>query len=171
MPAVGHGCTRGRVEDGLSRRLTLAYRDDHWPLGTRNAPLDEDPTLQTILTTAPPWPDLEYLSLSVDITNAEHFHFYELLTPPLRSLELHHLRVDDIPELLRSIPKILNLQHVFLQNLWSTNWDRSEKTCEFWKGTDFAGALEDDVKAYLLRQSDELPELPLDPLCPVIRFG
>lgn len=104
------------------------------------------------------WPHLEHLALSLNL--GQHVDFSGFLrhhSNRLRSLELRKLYI--IPggrSFLQEIPKILTLKHVYVVRLR----DRpSSSMSVLARGTDYDDPYEKSVKAYLLGESDELPEL------------
>ncbi|KAK5170202.1 uncharacterized protein LTR77_004788 [Saxophila tyrrhenica] len=110
----------------------------------------------------PPWPPIESLELSVTFMPYwDLLPVLQTLAPTLRSLKLRDTDIVDIRPLVAQIPKILDLQHAYLECIW--HWcDVSEETnCLFMEGTDVGLPYERSVKRYLTRKIDKMPDLKL----------
>ena len=84
--------------------------------------------------------------------------FFSFLSPTLRSLELRDMVVEDVRELVCGIPRILNLEHVYMECILQRR-SGDGFGCAFLEGSDVDKPYERAVKAYLLGKSEELPEL------------
>lgn len=106
----------------------------------------------------PGWPMIKHLQLSVLVHFEVLKRFLSWLSPTLRSLELLEMCIPDPNELIIEIPKILKLEHVFLQKIWARGSLRIDVMghCWFREGTDI-DALR-PLKAFLLRQSNRKPD-------------
>ncbi len=84
----------------------------------------------------------------------------ERLGPQLQSLELRDIGVHDLRELLRQIRTTFTLQRIYLECV-----DHSCLACDkapllFSVGSSFPREFERAVTAYVLRQSDQVPDVP-----------
>lgn len=150
-----------RAAKGL-KRLQLVYRDDM--LGRVGfEPLLTAPPLTPIFTAAPPWRQLEGITLSVDMP---HLHILDLLrhvSTSLQSLELRAMAVGDAHELFLQIPKVVKLQRIYLQSIWAEDSDAPVGGRFMLQGgIDADEPYERAMKAYLLGQQDEFPGLEFD---------
>ncbi|TKA74193.1 hypothetical protein B0A55_05142 [Friedmanniomyces simplex] len=101
-------------------------------------------------TSRPYWPHLEHLALLTNVSYPQILDFLRRHASTLKSLELRDMIVTDVRGLLLEIPKVLDLEHVYVESIWSwtTGYDPNSEV-----------RYERAVKAYLLRQADKLPEL------------
>jgi hypothetical protein len=149
------------------RRLELAYTDvGHMIALTATDRLAWLDFVGSDKTSAPYWPHLEHLSLS---TNVDHPYFLQFLqrhANTLRSLELRLMVVDNLVGVLREIPKTLELEHVYLgevfgqvnERVLNWEWDGFIEVSTDDRSADGA-QLSRDIKAYLLRRSDFFPDM------------
>ena len=120
-----------------------------------------DAVIDRILENSPSWPCFEHLRLSFDTSHMKLLPFFQFLSPSLRSLELTDMQVGDAGQLVARIPKILKLDSVRLSSIWHTEQGVSYQ-CLFPESTDIDAPLERAVRSYLLRQTNEIPDLGLN---------
>ncbi|KAK4507837.1 hypothetical protein PRZ48_001572 [Zasmidium cellare] len=135
-----------------SLRFWFEYDEDFsgdWPEGNR---LYTDQIGFFSLDTAV-WPKIEHLALKVNIPSQKLLPFLKRHATTLRSLELRHMLVQDVPTLLQGIPEALKLDHVYIQGLWHNGPGLPHG--------DLDGTW---MKKYLLRQASRMPDLRDDPL-------
>lgn len=117
------------------------------------------------------WPKIEHLALKINIPSPKLLGFLKLHSVTLRSLELRHMSVGDVPMLLQGIPEILQLERVYVQGLWHYGpglphecLDDAINVCFLGHGTDCDRVYETWMKKYLLRETSRMPDLRDDPL-------
>jgi hypothetical protein len=120
-----------------------------------------DAIIDKILESRPSWPCLEHLRLSFRTSHTKLLPFFEYLSPSLRSLELIDMDVGDARQLLTQMPEILKLDAVRLDSIWHTRQTTGIQ-CLFPESTDVDAPVERAVRSYLLRKSNECPNLGLD---------
>ena len=120
------------------------------------------------------WPKIEHLAISANVNATKFTNFLRLHSPTLKSLELRRTLVYNAPSLLEQIPKVLRLDHIYIKGLIHCGpglpheedvdpilidnaWLLSD-------GTEFGAPYEQSMKAYLLGQSPEMPDLLQDHL-------
>ena len=138
------------------RRLNLSYDDDD--TGLSSLPYPATSSLAPLFTSSPRWKQLKYLSLSIDVPHTLLLPFFRTLSPSLKSLELRDMVVEDVGELISGIPKILHLEHVYLEGMFQRRTGDGFG-CAFVDGSDVDRPYEKAIKAYLLGESGELPEM------------
>jgi hypothetical protein len=103
------------------------------------------------------WPHLKHLSLSTNLSAQNFLSFLHQHSSTLRSLELRDMLIGDLGTVIRETPSILELQHIYLE---CVSHSADEMTsCFFVQGTDEPEPYEQSVKAWLLRQSEDMPPL------------
>lgn len=126
------------------------------------------------------WPKIEHLALKMNVPSVKLLAFLKLHSDTLRSLELRHMLVGDVPLLLRGIPEVLRLEHVFIQGLWhdgpglppQEHLDDEPNVCFLGYSTDCDRPYEVWMKSYLLRESASMPDMRDDPLVRTMsRYG
>lgn len=111
------------------------------------------------------WPFLHSLSLTASIPSAPFVNFLKLHGPTLKRLEMRDNVSDDWRAVLKAVPKVCQLEYVYLECLWQ--WDagggggeegvdededdEGMYICHFDEGTDVDDPLNEEVKAFLLR--------------------
>ncbi|KAF2172502.1 hypothetical protein M409DRAFT_50191 [Zasmidium cellare ATCC 36951] len=117
------------------------------------------------------WPKIEHLALKVNIPSCKLLPFLKLHASTLKSLELRHMFVQDVPLLLEGIPGALQLDHVYIQGLWhygpglpQEELDDETNVCFLSYSTDCDRVYETWMKRYLLRHTPRMPDLRDDPL-------
>ncbi|KAI5364988.1 hypothetical protein Slin15195_G045260 [Septoria linicola] len=163
------------------RRLTLIVEntDDVFDIPD-DANDDEDGTFtysghaRLFQVDRPIWPHIQHLALSTFVSARNFVNFLKLHASTLRSLELRRTAVFDAPSLLEQIPKVIQLDHVYVKGLnhhgaplphdddvspsvYADPWLLSD-------GTDFDAPYEMSMKAYLLGKTSEMPDLSQDHL-------
>ena len=144
------------------RRLSLAYGADHDnPPELSLLRLDVQHPLGPLFETPLLWPHLEHLGLSATMPHSSLLRFLACLPPSLCSLELWDMMIEDIMDLLRRIPQMLSLRHINLRELTHFHGETEDELfCHaFKRGLNVEGEYEQAVRAYLLAQSDELPNV------------
>ncbi|KAF2206371.1 hypothetical protein CERZMDRAFT_89387 [Cercospora zeae-maydis SCOH1-5] len=121
------------------------------------------------------WPKIEHLALSVSVSSKRFAHFRQLHSSTLESLELCETLVSNASKLLEQIPKVLQLDRVFIKRLYHNGPPLPHRphrkvrlhyrgACLLADGTDFDAPYEQAMKAYLLRQSPDMPDVLQDHL-------
>lgn len=123
------------------------------------------------------WPEIEHLALKANVPSSKLLNFLKLHSGTLKSLEMRHMFVRDAPLLLENIPKILKLDHVFMQGLWhcgpgmpQEHVDDQLNVCLLGYSTECNRIYESSMKKYLLRETSTMPDLGEDPLV-LVRTG
>ena len=150
------------------RSLQLEY-SEHGDDGVKTV-LAQD-SLMTVFESDRPWPHLQHLGLSINMLGSVLSPLLDNLALTLRSLELRNMLVYGVTAVIGQIPETLSLERVYLECIWDERAryiDRHseevvEYDCVFPYGTNIDDPFERSIKAYLLRQSSELPELNVGP--------
>ena len=145
------------------QRLRLAYSDDETGIFVPRLP--EWHSLDRLFIHHHLWPQIQHLSLSTDIRSEVLLPFLSRFSPTLRSLELRDMVVFDVPAVIMQIPKILSLDHVYIECIWHEvlpNLPANEESnylCAFPRGTDTNEPDEEAVKRYMLGLTTETPAI------------
>ncbi|TKA72354.1 hypothetical protein B0A55_06759, partial [Friedmanniomyces simplex] len=98
-------------------------------------------------TSRPYWPHLEHLALLTNVSYPQILDFLRRHASTLKSLELRDMIVTDVRGLLLEIPKVLDLEHVYVESIWSwtTGYDPNSEirwpySCYLAQGTDHEGS-------------------------------
>ncbi|CZT22850.1 uncharacterized protein RCC_08556 [Ramularia collo-cygni] len=145
------------------RKLDLRYGDDEM------SPDDEsDSQLESLFDSDDVlWPQLEKLSLATNVPAEILLKFLRNHADSLNALELRDMLIHNVDLAIQQIPKILTLQHCYMECLWDdasrvSNESDVNYLCVLSRGTDFNSPYEESVKAYLLGQSETMPPLERD---------
>ena len=110
------------------------------------------------------WPSIEHLALATNISSHILIEFLRNHAATLKSLELRDMLVHDVDSAIEQIPSAMNLEHVYIECLWTDAGQESpmDYICVLSRGTDFNDPYEKAVKAYLLGQTDASPTIERD---------
>lgn len=143
--------------------LDLRYGDDEL------SPDDDASQLETLFLDGSEtvlWPEMKHLSLATNIPAEILIGFLRNHAKTIQSVELRDMLVHGVDLALAQIPKVIELQHVYVEQLWD---DASENDgasvshlCVLSKGTDFDAPYEQAVKSYLLGKTSRLPAIERD---------
>ncbi|KAK4508381.1 hypothetical protein PRZ48_002119 [Zasmidium cellare] len=112
------------------------------------------------------WPDIKHLALATNIPAEILVGFLRNHSKTLESLELRDMLVRNVDLALAQIPKVVELRHVYVEQLWDDNAEDTGTSvhhlCVLSRGTDFDDPYEQAVKSYLLGQKSMLPVIERD---------
>lgn len=145
------------------RSLDLRYGDDEL------SPDDDASQLETLFLDGSEnvlWPDVKHLALATNVPAEILIGFLRNHAKSLESLELRDMLVHDVDLALVQIPKVVQLQHVYVEQLWDEASENDATSvrhlCVLSKGTDFNAPYEQSVKSYLLGKISTLPAIERD---------
>ncbi len=127
--------------------------------------------LRALFEDPPHWPLLERLDLNLSGERVPHdllLEFLSSMASTLSALALRKILVGDAGELIKQIPKVLKLRDVCLGRIWHYCAEHDDFHDLFVRGTDYRAPYEQSVRAYLLAETLDLPELRL---CPTMGRG
>lgn len=103
------------------------------------------------------WPQLRHLTLSTKIRSPGFLRFLEQHSSTLKSLELRDMEVCNVPYVFEQIPKLLKLERVYMECVWSAfEPEKNSQGCFIVSGSDHDDDYERSVKAYLLGEREDL---------------
>lgn len=145
------------------RKLDLRYGDDELSPdddSTHLVPLFDEVDLCVH------WPHLVDLRLATNMPAEILISFLARHKASLKCLELRDMLVHDTDFVITNIPKVVELGRVYVECLWDDaeplGISSVSYLCALSRGTDFDDPYEHSVKAYLLGQSDQVPEIERD---------
>ena len=106
----------------------------------------------------PMWPSIEKISLNIHPSYGKLLLFLRQFAATLRSVELRNMILDHVQVYITHLRNDLRLEHVYLEDVCNS-WDRElpeYRPMFFKQGTDVNEYDERTVKAYILRERDDL---------------
>lgn len=138
------------------RKLDLRYSDDNL--------LTADPacSLESMFVLDKPiWPEIEELSLVVDISAMALIKFLSHHASTLRTFKLQDCHISNVARLIDAFPKTIKVDNLYLKFLWDKD-EGDNYHCFLARGTDFDAPYESAFKAYLMCHNASMPEIKRD---------
>ncbi|EME50404.1 hypothetical protein DOTSEDRAFT_69059 [Dothistroma septosporum NZE10] len=179
MDAIRFMKTRKRIQNELSiflrraqmlKRLELLLKSTHHEGEVILYPKIFDIYPEIFDSNTIAWPQIQSLSLMVDIPSKVLLNFLALHAATIKELRLEHMVLGDVPFLLERIPSILHLQAVYLHDVYHCGVRRPGKPHELIAylldicGSDGTASYETALRAWLLGRSGLMPDLSQDGL-------